>query len=98
MPQKIDPDSTAGVKVLRMFRKLLAESKRHFQSDLAKELECSPQTIIRLAREIEVVVGDCLETGLENRRRWYQLKTVPRSSPGLSEGRGENPVVLRILE
>jgi hypothetical protein len=83
MPFKIDPDSTPGVKLLRMFRKLMLDGRRHFQMDLASELQCSPQTIIRLAGEIEAVIGASLESGLENRRRWYQIKTISRSRLGL---------------
>ena len=37
MPSKYDQDSTPGVKLLRLFRKLLADGRRHYQSDLAAE-------------------------------------------------------------
>ncbi|GAB1411252.1 WYL domain-containing protein [Desulfovibrionales bacterium] len=83
MPPKKDQDSTPGVKLLRMFRKLMLDGRRHFQTDLAEEFQCSPQTIIRLAGEIEAVIGAGLESGLDNRRRWYQIKTVSRSRLGL---------------
>lgn len=83
MPLKKDQDSTAGVKLLRMFRKLMLDGRRHFQLDLAEEFQCSPQTIIRLAGEIESVVGASLESGLENRRRWYRIRTISRSCLGL---------------
>jgi hypothetical protein len=83
MPPKKDPDTTPGVKLLRMFRKLMLDGRRHFQLDLAEEFQCSPQTIIRMAGEIELVVGASLESGLENRRRWYQIKTISRSRLGL---------------
>ena len=83
MPPKFDPDTTPGVKLLRMFRKLMLDGRRHFQGDLAEEFQCSAQTIIRLAGEIESVVGASLESGLENRRRWYQIRTISRSRLGL---------------
>lgn len=83
MPAKIDQDSTPGVKLLRLFRKLMLDGRRHFQVDLAEEFQCSPQTIIRLAGEIEAVIGTSLESGTENRKRWYQIKTLSRSSLGL---------------
>jgi predicted DNA-binding transcriptional regulator YafY len=66
-----------------MFRKLMLDGRRHFQGDLAEEFQCSPQTIIRLAAEIESVIGMSLEFGLENRRRWYQIRTISRSRLGL---------------
>lgn len=83
MPPKKDQDSTPGIKLLRMFRKLMLDGRRHFQTDLAEEFQCSPQTIIRLAGEIEAVAGASLESGLENRRRWYQIRTISRSRLGL---------------
>lgn len=83
MPPKKDQDTTPGIKLLRMFRKLMLDGRRHFQSDLAEEFHCSSQTIIRLAGEIEAVVGASLESGLENRRRWYQIRTISRSRLGL---------------
>ena len=83
MPQKKDQDATPGIKLLRMFRKLMLDGRRHFQSDLAREFQCSPQTIIRLAAEIEAVIGIGLESGLDNRRRYYQIKTISRSRLGL---------------
>lgn len=83
MPPKIDPDTTPGVKLLRLFRKLLLDRRRHYQSDLAEELQCSPQTVIRLAGEVEAVVGASLHTGLDNRRRWYQYVINEGRSLGL---------------
>jgi hypothetical protein len=62
-----------------MFRKLMLDGRKHFQNDLAAELNCSPQTVIRLAGEIESVVGISLEMGLEHRKRWYRIRTITRS-------------------
>lgn len=74
MPAKLD-ESTPGVKALKIFRKLLVDGGKHYQSDLADEFNCSPQTIIRVMVDIESVTGINLETGLDNRRRWYRLKS-----------------------
>jgi hypothetical protein len=83
MPPKKDCDSTTGAKLLRMFRKLMLDGRRHFQTDLAEHLNCSPQTVIRLAGEIEGEIGASLETGLDKHRRWYQIRTISRSRLGL---------------
>jgi hypothetical protein len=83
MPAKHDPDATPGVKLLRLFRKLMLDGRRHFQLDLAQEFNCSPQTIIRMTGEIEAVVGSHLESGLEHRKRWYRISTISRSRLGL---------------
>jgi len=74
MPKAKDPDASHAAKLLRLFSKLTAEGKRHYQSDLAEYLDCSAQTVSRLAAEIEAFVGDKLEIGIENRRRYYFLK------------------------
>ena len=83
MPPKIDPDATYGMKLLRLFRKLMLDGRHHFQTDLAEELQCSPQAVIRMMRALEAVIGASLESGLENRKRWYQIKTISRSRLGL---------------
>ena len=78
MPQKQNPDSTPGIKLLRLFSILLLEGRRHYLKDLSERLECSPQTIIRMVREVERIVGPDLLFGIDNRRRWYQL--APKNS------------------
>ncbi|MCL1889917.1 MAG: WYL domain-containing protein [Desulfovibrionaceae bacterium] len=77
MPNK-NSDATAGQKLLEMFRKLMLDGRNHFQSDLAGEFQCSPQTIGRMAAEIESVIGLSLESGLENRRRFYRIRSLNR--------------------
>ncbi len=73
MPAKRDMDSTTGRKLLKLFQRLMLDGHRHFQSDLADWLNCSRQTISRLAVEIENVVGSNLQTGIEKHKRWYQI-------------------------
>lgn len=79
MGQKIDPDATPSVKLLRIFRKLLLNGRRHYQNELAEEFQCSAQTIIRIMADIESVIGVRLESGIEQRRKWYRIKT--KNSP-----------------
>ena len=77
MPNKIS-DATAGQKLLEMFRQLMLDGRRHFQSELAQEYECSPQTIGRMAAEIESVIGPSLEAGFESRRKFYRIRSLHR--------------------
>ena len=77
MPNKIS-ETTAGQKILEMFRRLMLDGRKHYQIDLAAEYQCSPQTIGRMAAEIESVIGPSLESGLENRRRYYQIRSIRR--------------------
>ena len=83
MPSKLDSDARTGDKLLRLFRKLLFDNRRHFQQDLARELNCSPQTVIRLMEQIESAVGIALEMGTEQRRRWYRLNPGEKGHLGL---------------
>jgi len=78
MPQKLTTDKTAGQKLLEMFRSMMLDGRRHFQIELAEEYGCSPQTIGRMAAEIESVIGPNLESGLEKRRRFYQIRSIHR--------------------
>lgn len=85
MPVKRDMDATTGTKLLRLFQRLMVDSRRHFQADLAGWLNCSKQTVMRLTREIENVIGTQLRTGIEARRRWYQLCPGAQLSLGLEQ-------------
>jgi hypothetical protein len=59
------------------------DSDKHYQQDLADFLGCSPQTVIRLTSEIELVVGKSLVKGMDSHKRWYQLKPINPLARGL---------------
>lgn len=84
MARKKDLDVSAGQKLLKMYHILLSENKRHYQSDLAKILNCSAQTIIRLALEIEQSFPECYNSGKEKNRRWYSLQSNRKNTLGLN--------------
>ncbi len=77
---KKDADSTAADKVLRLFRILLSSDQRWFLFNLAEKLNCSSQTVLRLAAVIEREMGESLETGKEGKFRWFRL--IPKEHPG----------------
>lgn len=83
MPKKYDEDSTKNEKLLKLFRKLMAEGKKHYLSDLAKYFNCSSQTILRLMEVIEKELCTNLEIGKDGRKRWYRISSVNRSRLGL---------------
>jgi hypothetical protein len=83
MPKKKNINSTPGDKLLRFFRLLMLDGKRHYQKQLADIFECSPQTIIRLAAELEEVIGGILVKGLDSHKRWYQIKSLSPLSVGM---------------
>jgi hypothetical protein len=82
MPPK-NADATPGNKLLRMFNILMCDARRHYQVDLAERLQCSPQTVMRLAETIESVIGENFHQGLESRRKWYQMRTTSSRHLGL---------------
>lgn len=83
MQKSLNPDGTSVGRALRLYQKLLLDGRKHYQSDLAAYLCCSPQTVIRLIAEIEALVGTALVTGLDKYRRWYQIRSISRNRLGL---------------
>lgn len=82
MPQK-KSSLTSGSKLLKLFRKLLTDPKKHFLSDLSNYLNCSSQSVIRMIGEIEQEFDNRLEQGFEHKRRWYRFKAINANSLGL---------------
>lgn len=83
MPSKLDQDATYGAKLLKLFRRLMLDGRRHYQVDLSEWLNCSRQTIIRLIAEIEAEIGISLESGLDGHKKWYRIRSINRSRLGL---------------
>ncbi|WP_319540972.1 WYL domain-containing protein [uncultured Pseudodesulfovibrio sp.] len=84
MPPKKDQDSKYGSRLLRMFLKLMVDGKKHIVPDLESEFCCSRNTVVRMAECIEDVLGDQLESGRINRKKYYQIRSCfNRRSLGL---------------
>lgn len=80
MPAKQDPYASPAQKAVSLYSLLLFTGKRYFLSELAAELECSKQTVLRMMEQLERGMGISLETGKEGNRRWFKVKT-PRKKP-----------------
>lgn len=76
MPRK-HHDALPGDKLLALYQRLTLDGRRHFQSDLARDLGCSAQTVVRLVAIVERNLGRdaYIESGLESRRRYYRLRS-----------------------
>lgn len=83
MPSKLDQDTTYGAKLLKLFRRLMLDGRRHYQVELAEWLCCSKQTVIRLIAEIEGEIGISLESGFDGHKKWYRVRSISRSRFGL---------------
>ena len=75
MPPKKNPDSRPRDKLLTLYIRMTLDGRRHFQADIARDLDCSPQTVSRLVEVIEGHLGKdtFIEKGLDGRRRYYRL-------------------------
>lgn len=64
-------------KALHIYQRLTLDGRRHFQADIVRDLECSPQTVSRLIDKIEPHLGKdaTIERGLDGKRRYYQLRS-----------------------
>ncbi|MDR1037963.1 MAG: WYL domain-containing protein [Deltaproteobacteria bacterium] len=92
MPKKKNPDSPGG-KLLKLYNKLLADGNTHSLTDLAKFLDCSPQTVLRLVSVIEEVNGGTLkveDSRKHDRQNWYRLE--PKKFRASVQGIGSEEV------
>lgn len=78
MPTKQQPDATYGEKLITLFARLLFSGEWVTLTQLAHELGCSKQTVLRLIRDIEAGYSVPVETDLQGQRRLYR---IPRRVP-----------------
>lgn len=86
MPKKIDPDSTPFQKGLRLFFTLLLSGRKMSATELADVLECSKQTVARLADQVFASRGGTIEVSREGNRKYYRMQR-PVSRLPLTLGR-----------
>ena len=77
MPPKRDLDATASQKATRLYSKLLFSGRKLCLNELAEEFYCSKPTIMRLVDAIESSGAAQIERGMQDGRRWYQLRHLP---------------------
>lgn len=87
MQKKLDPDSTHGQKIVKLFAKLLFARRAFSLSELADSMRCSKQTILRLMDHIQSSYSVIIDTEKKGKQRYYQLKNMPSKLPvlGLTE-------------
>jgi predicted DNA-binding transcriptional regulator YafY len=84
MAEKLDAYSSYGQKVISLFGKLLFTGERHSLIDLARILNCSKQTVLRLVGDIQRSYGVDIEETMVGRRKYYRLKKVGSVPPTLN--------------
>jgi len=77
MPRKLNVDAGPRDKLLTLYQRLTLEDKRHYLSDIARDLGCSSQTVTRLVSVIERHLGKDtdIEVGSDGRRRFYRVRS-----------------------
>ncbi|BDQ33391.1 helix-turn-helix transcriptional regulator [Pseudodesulfovibrio portus] len=80
MPPKKNQHAKPTQKAVTLFCQLMYTGKRHYLIDLARELDCSKQTIIRMMEDIDRSYSVRVEKGKDGKRAWYQIQ-APRNRP-----------------
>jgi predicted DNA-binding transcriptional regulator YafY len=83
MPEKRDYYSSYGQKLISLFAKLLFTHRSHSLIELARMLNCSKQTVLRLVDDIRRSYGVEIEEFLEGKRKYYRLKRLSKNTPPL---------------
>ncbi len=80
MPGKLNIYRSYGEKLISLFAKLLFSRESHSLTSLAKMLNCSKQTVLRLVGDIQRSYGIEIEEMLKGNQKYYQLairKDIP---------------------
>jgi predicted DNA-binding transcriptional regulator YafY len=84
MPEKKDYYSSYGQKLISLFARLLFTRRSHSLIELARMLNCSKQTVLRLVDDIRRSYGVEIEEFLEGKRKYYRIKRLSKNTPSLS--------------
>ena len=84
MPEKKDYYSSYGQKLISLFAKLLFTQRSHSLIELARMLNCSKQTVLRLVDDIRRSYGVEIEEFLEGKRKYYRIKRRSKNIPSLN--------------
>ena len=74
MPEKFDPYKSYGEKLLGLFARLLFSGESHSLTQLARMLDCSKQTILRLLEDIRKSYGIDIEETKQGNRNFYRIR------------------------
>lgn len=79
MPAKRDLYKSYGEKLISLFVRLLFSGERHSLTELAKTLNCSKQTVLRLIGNIRKSYGIAIEETKQGNRSYFQIRKSPTS-------------------
>ncbi|MDD5718130.1 MAG: WYL domain-containing protein [Candidatus Krumholzibacteria bacterium] len=81
MPRKLSPDTTYGQKIVALFARLLFSGEWHGLADLARELECSKQTVLRLVDDVTLSYRVKIDSDLRGGRRYWRIRRSVPAEP-----------------
>ncbi len=81
MPRKLNQDGTYGQKLVTLFARLLFSGEWLSLTDLAAELDCSKQTVLRLVDDITLSYRIALESELRAGRRYFRIRRSVPAEP-----------------
>jgi predicted DNA-binding transcriptional regulator YafY len=84
MPEKLDPYSGHGQKVVSLFARLMFSRKSHSLPDLSKWLRCSKQTVLRLIDIIKRSYGVDIQETRKGNRKYYKITKLTGTPPALT--------------
>ena len=88
MPKKWNSDKDHGQKIIQLFFKLFFSPYEYSLAELARELECSKQTIGRIVDKINSSTeGIKIEDFIKNRKRFFRIRKekIPAKEINLSQ-------------
>ncbi|EGB14650.1 hypothetical protein DND132_1442 [Pseudodesulfovibrio mercurii] len=83
MPPKLDPTTTSAQKLISLYSLLLFTGRTYSLTGLARHLDCSKQTILRLVDALEAGSWARIESFRKGGQRWYRM-VLPEQRPKLS--------------
>lgn len=83
MPAKKDSYRSYGEKLISLFARLLFSRQSHSLSELARMLNCSKQTVMRLIDDIKMSYGIEIDETIQNKNKFYRIKRKINVDPSL---------------
>jgi predicted DNA-binding transcriptional regulator YafY len=83
MPEKINIYASYGQKLISLFVRLLFSGEKHSLTELARMLNCSKQTVLRLIDDLDLSYKVDLEQIREGNRHYYRIRK-PQKTPSIT--------------
>lgn len=81
MQPKKNPDRSYGAKLVTLFAKLLFTGERYSLTELARQLDCSKQTVLRLVDDITLAYDVPIREDLQGNRKYVWIERAERIPP-----------------